>query len=89
MQRDFDGTKDSLSRVIIPNKLKVNDSPRGIGKEGKPALSVITKCASFAEKEDDYVITIPKEDIQNCLLCSLVKLIILKENKQICCKINI
>lgn len=74
--RDFDCIKDSLSRITIPNKFKVNDSPRGIGKESKTALSVLSKCARFAEtglkviaalqpeNEDDHVITIHKDDIQ-------------------------
>ena len=42
IQREFDSLKDSLNRVQIPKRYKVNDSTRGIGKDGKPTLTVLS-----------------------------------------------
>ena len=76
IQRDFDNLKDSLTKVPLPKSYKVNDSARGIKQEGKNTLSVISKCARYAEtglkvvgathplSEDETSITIEKEQFQ-------------------------
>ena len=76
IQRDFENIKDSLSKVPLPTQYKVNDSSRGIKQEAKSTLSVISKCARFAEtglkivavtqplSEDEHTVTIEKEHFQ-------------------------
>ena len=74
IQRDFESLKDSLNRVPLPNK--INDSARGIGKDNKSTLTVLSKCARFAEtglkvfatlqpiSEDEQLITLQKNEVQ-------------------------
>lgn len=76
VQRDYESIRDSLTRVSLPQKYKVHDSAKGISKEGKPTLNVISKCARFAEAglkvvaslqpegETDQSITLKKDDVQ-------------------------
>ena len=76
IQRDFESLKDSLNRVPLPKDYKINDSARGIGKDNKSTLTVLSKCARFAEtglkvfvtlqpiSEDEQLITLQKNDVQ-------------------------
>ena len=76
VQREYDRLRDSLNRVPLPKNYKVNDSAKGIGKEGRQTLAIISKCARFSEtglkvladlqpvSEDDNVVTLQKEDLQ-------------------------
>ena len=75
-QREYDRLRDSLNRVPLPKNYKVNDSAKGIGKEGRQTLAIISKCARFSEtglkvlavlqpvSEDSNVVTLQKEDLQ-------------------------
>lgn len=49
IQREFDCVKDSLSKVQISKKYKVFDSSKGVTKENKNTLAVVSKCARFSE----------------------------------------
>ncbi|GFR67202.1 hypothetical protein ElyMa_001991800 [Elysia marginata] len=76
IQREFDNVRDSLIRVPLPKHYKVNDSAKGISKDCKSTLSVISKCARYAEtglkaiaslqpnQEDEHSMTLEKEEIQ-------------------------
>ena len=76
IQREFDHVRDSLTRVSIPKKCKVNDSAKGIGKDSKASLGVVSKCPRYAEtglkaiaslqpeREDEQTITLLKDEIQ-------------------------
>ena len=77
IQREFDHVRDSLAWVSIPKKYKVNDSSKGIGKDSKATLGVVSKiCARYAEtglkaiaslqpeREDEQTITLQKDEIQ-------------------------
>ena len=74
IQREFYHVRDSLARVSIPKKYKVNDSAKGIGKDSKATLGVVSKCARYAEtglkaiasfqpeRKDEQTITLQKDD---------------------------
>ena len=76
IQREFDHVRDSLARVSIPKKYKVNDLTKGIGKDSKATLGVVSKCAWYAEtdlkaiaslqpeREDEQTITLQKDEIK-------------------------
>lgn len=62
IQKEFDGIKDSLSKIVLPPSLKVNDSPVGIKTESKPTLKVISKAARYTETGLKLLSTIAKND---------------------------
>lgn len=77
IQREFDHVRDSLTRVPLPKDYKVNDSVRGINKDSRSTLTIISKCARYAETglkaiasfppdedEQSNSLTIEKVDIQ-------------------------
>ena len=61
---------------MILKKYKVNESAKGIGKDSKATLGVVSKCARYAEtglkaiaslqpeREDEQTITLQKNEIQ-------------------------
>lgn len=49
IQRDFERIRDSLSRIPLPNNLRVHDTSTGIKSDCRPQLKIIQKSARFAE----------------------------------------
>lgn len=49
IQREFESIKESLSKVLIPPHLKLQESSAGIKQDSKQILRVISKTARFAE----------------------------------------
>ena len=84
VQSEYERLKDSLIKVTIPKDYKVNDSAKGINKEGKPTLALISKCGRFAETglkvlaslqpdgENEETLIIHKDDLQEffTIFCS-------------------
>ena len=67
LQREFNSLKDSLSRVKLPEELKLVDSKQGIKSKDQPALNIITRCARYAETALKVIATQP-EDLKNIYL---------------------
>lgn len=49
VQRECDAIKDRLSKISLPNHMKLNESSIGIKQESKPVLRVMSRTARIAE----------------------------------------
>lgn len=78
IQREFESVKDSLSKVLIPPHLKLQESSAGIRQDSKQILRIISKTARFAEtglrqlslvigrdKDKDGSLKISERELQN------------------------
>ncbi|GFO29463.1 reverse transcriptase [Plakobranchus ocellatus] len=59
--KDFERLRDSLVRIPVPNNFKVNDTTTGIKQDCRGTLSVLSKCARFAETGLKVLTTLPDE----------------------------
>ena len=71
--KEFEAIKDSVSKIVLPPWLKVNDSPAGVKQENKHALKILSRSARFTEtalkllstfsKSEDNSYTLTEDDV--------------------------
>lgn len=49
INKEFEAIKDSVSKIVLPPYLKINDSPAGVKQEYRHALKLLSKSARFTE----------------------------------------
>ena len=65
LQREYEILKDQLSKVKLPNELKVYDTSRGIKQNCQTALSVLSKSARYTETALKQLAVINSKGIQH------------------------
>ena len=61
-QKEYEGIRDSLAKIVLPPYFKVNDSATGIKAESKPTLKVLSKTARYTETGLKLLSTFKKTD---------------------------
>lgn len=67
-QKEFEAVRDSVSRIVLPPWLKVNDSPAGVKQEHKHVLKILSKSARFTETGLKLLTTFERSDNGNYIL---------------------
>ena len=73
--QQFEGLRDRLHRIQVPQHLKVNESSVGLKQEARPTLKILSKCARHSEtglkllstlrQDDDGTFALSEDDMQN------------------------
>jgi hypothetical protein len=49
VQKSYEQIKDSLTKIVLPDELKVFDTKSGIARELQPAANILSRCSRYGE----------------------------------------